>query len=410
MVDVGKNMERHLEIADNGFLFCRFHYLFDPITGEELDRTPIEFISIDPRVIEKVYDDTGAFNEDYKVCPEHRQQVHNKLETVCKTCGKKLKPVAYKTLMGKATNYYFADEVCHTPKYHANLVYGFPAIFLLDDEADTYMHMTRQTRNYYEKGRAKGFVTIPTNNLEQVRAEWTKTQEDMKKDPHKTPWLGFSPDTSAKVEFIKLMEDPSEAMLAVKKDLRDRMGSYFGVSPIFQSDTAQSGGLNNEGMQFTVTNRAIEFGQSLWNLKIFPFVTACFGITDWVLQVRPNEEADRMAEIEAFSKELDNAIKMQQIGYIPEYHERDQHKTFTFKGEASNSPEALAKQQPSLDMMGDPSQDPNSQGGDPDLEQFKADNPGLPVSDDGLIDFEGYDKQFQDQPRTGAPKAPVIGQ
>jgi hypothetical protein len=39
------------------------------------------------------------------------------------------------------------------------------------------------------------------------------------------------------------------------------------------SDASASGGLNNEGMQILVTNRAVEMAQTIWNNYVFPFVT-----------------------------------------------------------------------------------------------------------------------------------------
>ena len=68
--------------------------------------------------------------------------------------------------------------------------------------------------------------------------------------------------------------------IQVKEDLRDRIAAFYGVSKIFMADNSASGGLNNEGMQILVTNRAVEMAQTIWNNYVFPFMTEEFGI--WI--------------------------------------------------------------------------------------------------------------------------------
>ena len=48
--------------------------------------------------------------------------------------------------------------------------------------------------------------------------------------------------------------------ITVRDEMRQRIASFYGVSNVFMMDTGKSGGLNNEGLQVLVTNRAVEFG------------------------------------------------------------------------------------------------------------------------------------------------------
>ena len=67
------------------------------------------------------------------------------------------------------------------------------------------------------------------------------------------------------VPFIKCVLNNRFFAFSVKEDLRDRICAYYGVSKIFMADNSTSGGLNNEGMQILVTNRAVEMAQNVYN-------------------------------------------------------------------------------------------------------------------------------------------------
>ena len=49
------------------------------------------------------------------------------------------------------------------------------------------------------------------------------------------------------------------------------ISSFFGVSNVFMNDVS-GGGLNNEGMQIVVTNRALAASQTLYNGRLFPLL------------------------------------------------------------------------------------------------------------------------------------------
>ena len=71
-------------------------------------------------------------------------------------------------------------------------------------------------------------------------------------------------------EFIKFMDSIKEMdYVSVKDDLRDRISAFYGVSKVFMADNTTSGGLNNEGMQILVTNRAVQKAQTVYNNYVF---------------------------------------------------------------------------------------------------------------------------------------------
>ena len=103
--------------------------------------------------------------------------------------------------------------------------------------------------------------------------------------------------------------------ISVKDDLRDRVSGFYGVSKVFMSDNSASGGLNNEGMQILVTNRAVEMAQTIWNNYVFPFIIKEFGITDWELKLPPSEEEDEIARLRLREMEVNIAGSIKNLGF-----------------------------------------------------------------------------------------------
>jgi len=84
------------------------------------------------------------------------------------------------------------------------------------------------------------------------------------------------------------------------------------VSPIFQADSSTGVGLANEGLQLTVTTRAVETEQKLFNEKVLEWVVRQFGIEDWKLILNQSEESDRSAQLQRESMRIDIAMKLKE--------------------------------------------------------------------------------------------------
>jgi len=217
----------------------------------------------------------------------------------------------------------------------------------------------------------------------------------LEEDPYYIPIVGYDSAGKAAASFLKLMEDPNLDMLEVKKELRERMGSRFGVSLIFQGDTSASGGLNNEGLQITVTNRAIEDGQGIYNEKVLPWLCQQFGITDYVLQLNPNEEADEMAEKDQLARDISNAKSMWEMGFDIEYKDG----TFEFSGEAK--PPSTGGD----DAGFFPLDDPDRTSGEPELPNIDKGLLSKSFVDDALnaIKAGALYSKYKDVPKVDIP-------
>ena len=124
--------------------------------------------------------------------------------------------------------------------------------------------------------------------------------------------------------------------ISVKDDLRDRISAFYGVSKVFMADNTTSGGLNNEGMQILVTNRAVQMAQNVYNNYVFPYLTKQFGITDWELKLPPSEEEDEIAGLRKREIEVNIAASIKNLGFEVDMDEDGQ---FTFKKPEPEQPE-----------------------------------------------------------------------
>ena len=85
-----------------------------------------------------------------------------------------------------------------------------------------------------------------------------------------------------------MMDTLEELQYPNKDDIRQRIATFFGVSNVFMNDVP-GGGLNNEGMQIVVSNRAVAYAQSIYNRILFPQIVSAFEITEWDLVLNPHE-------------------------------------------------------------------------------------------------------------------------
>jgi hypothetical protein len=131
------------------------------------------------------------------------------------------------------------------------------------------------------------------------------------------------------IQFTNSLEEMQYSQ--TREEIRRTIGALWGVMPLWQADISTSGGLNNEGLQVTVTTRAALKGQRIYDEKIFPWIVKQFGIEDWNLELITPEEKDEMAELQREQLKIQNARAMLDMGFDVEYGE---DKEFVFSGEA----------------------------------------------------------------------------
>lgn len=393
--EVCDQLEDDFQTADEIFMVLVKEYTYSP-DGEIVAGKIEQIVRGAPYNFSIISDKKGriGYNESEQlvmVCPEHREMTfdvdeEDPMTTHCPRCGKRLRNVHYVELAddsgGYGDVYYLEGEVIHESKYHPTLLRGYPPIISVWNKSEALRAMDLYIKDYYGKQRPpKGMLLINTKNTDELRKMWAELIKNTQGNPHLIHPIGVDSNSSrgSVAQYIDFMNTLTENQYGdVRRLHMNVMGARFGVMPLYQGDLSNAGGLNNEGLQITVTNRAVEFGQEIWNERVFPRLLEEFGVKDFKLVLLPSEEQDEMADEQLFAQRAANAAQMLSMGF--EVSLTEQGDEFKFKGEAK------PMQQPGLGGL----------GGELDTGNF--DNP--------LVSFPGGSQSFSSEPSIGKAKMP----
>ena len=349
-LEVMKEIEWDLDIVDDAFLLLIKEYFIDPDSGEiEFFRVK-ELIRGDPTFMRIVADKAGKRGGRYLLCPIHRDKTypHNGQHKKCETCSLPLQDVHYINTAGSGkTQYYIEGEVLHMSKFNPSKLYGRSPVASMWRQAQSLTAMDNYIYLAYQKRRIpRGILAITTDNIQSTASFWKGAEEKMERDPHYIPKVGVeSASGRGKVEFVRFMDSLDEMQYSqIRDEIRMRIAAFYGVSNVFMMDAGKSGGLNNEGMQILVTNRAVESGQKLYSRELFPRMLEQMGIHDWQLTLYPNEEEDEITRLRRDEQEVNIAQRMQQLGFQPELTE-DAGRDIRFVYKKPDPQEAAMQQQ-----------------------------------------------------------------
>ena len=316
-IDVLKELEDDLNIMDDAYLVIVKEYYLDNDSKVRMHRIK-EVFRGDPVTMHIYSNELGERGKGGFVCLRHRDRVHTHQTELCETCNSELYPVHYVNRVNGEEQYFVKGEVVHFSKYSPSRLYGMSPIITLWNNVTTLIAMDNYVNSSYTKARMpKGLLAGQTRNMDSMKSFWRGVKEKMEQDPHFIPVMGIeSEGGKGSVEWVKFMDSLKEMdYISVKDDLRDRISGFYGVSKVFMNDASASGGLNNEGMQILVTNRAVEMAQTTWNNYVFPFVTTQFGISDWELKLPPSEEEDEIAVLRKREIEVNIAGQIKNLGF-----------------------------------------------------------------------------------------------
>ena len=180
----------------------------------------------------------------------------------------------------------------------------------------------------------RGVMVIKSSNMETVERTARNIQEHLERDPNYIPTIGVETESGrGGLEYVRMMDTLEELQyIPIKDDIRQRISAYYGVSNVFMNDVS-GGGLNNEGMQIVVSNRAISYGQSVYNRVIFPMLMDAFDITEWTLTLTPHEEEDEIMTLRRDEMAIRNMMQMKQSGYEAKLRDQidDKHLNFDYR-------------------------------------------------------------------------------
>ena len=349
-IDVLRELEDDLNIMDDAYIVLVKEYFIDGNGKIRMHRIK-EVYRGDPVTMYIYTDELGERGSTGFTCVNHRNILSTEPHELCETCGSNLFPVHYVNRVNGEDQYFLKGEVLHFSKYSPSRLYGMSPVITLYNNIMTLLAMENYVNSSYTKSRMpKGLLAVQTRNMDSMTSFWRAVKEKMEQDPHFIPVMGIEAENGkGAVEWIKFMDSLKEMdYVSVKDDLRDRISAFYGVSKVFMADNTTSGGLNNEGMQILVTNRAVQMAQNVYNNYVFPFLIKQFGITDWDLKLPPSEEEDEIAVLRKRELEVSIAAATKNLGFEVEM---DEDGNFTFsKPEPEEQPkegqEGQAKKDP----------------------------------------------------------------
>jgi uncharacterized OB-fold protein len=337
-IDVLRELEDDLNTMDDAYIVMVKEYFLDGNGKIRMHRVK-ELYRGDPVTMYIYADENGVRGTKGFTCVNHRSIIATEPHETCEVCGSNLFPIHYVNRVGGEDQYFLEGEVLHFSKYSPSRLYGLSPILTLYNHIMTLIAMENYVNSSYTKSRMpRGLLAVQTRNMESMRSFWRSVKEKMEQDPHFIPVMGIEAENGkGAVEWIKFMDSLKEMdYVSVKDDLRDRISAFYGVSKVFMADNTTSGGLNNEGMQILVTNRAVQMAQNVYNNYVFPFLVKQFGITDWELKLPPSEEEDEIAVLRKREIEVNIAASIKNLGFEIDM---DEDGNFTYTKPEPEEPE-----------------------------------------------------------------------
>jgi len=329
-IDVLQELEDDLNIMDDAYIVLVKEYFIDGNGKIRMHRIK-EIYRGDPVTMFIYSDENGQRGTKGFTCVNHRGVIHPDPHERCEVCDSNLFPIHYVNRVNGEDQHFLKGEVLHFSKYSPSRLYGMSPVITLFNNIMTLIAMENYVNQSYTKSRMpRGLLAVQTRNMDSMRSFWRSVKEKMEADPHFIPVMGIEAEGGkGSVEWIKFMDSLKEMdYVSVKDDLRDRISAFYGVSKVFMADNTTSGGLNNEGMQILVTNRAVQKAQTVYNNYVFPFLVKQFGITDWDLKLPPSEEEDEIAVLRKREIEVNIAASTKNLGFEVDM---DEDGNFTFK-------------------------------------------------------------------------------
>ena len=330
--DVSRQLERDLEISDNAYLLALKNYYIDDTTGKiDHKRTAIkEYLRIDPPQVAMIADSDGRLGYDDKrnkifVCPRFEHRDKRLTEPVCDRCGAE----ALKAIMEvnsvysigipqpKRVVYGEGEVIWKAGKYRPHLIYGFSPIYSIWSKAMSLSHMDEYIRKYFDKMRPpRGLLVVASRNYETFRKSWDVLTQKATEDPYIIHPLMVESEKGGNnmaqcMDFTGSLKELE--FIEIRRELRMIIGAVYGVLPFYYGETPA--GWSQEGLQVTITNRAVKWGQDILYKSFFSKIASNLGVDDWKLQLKAGEETDKLRDLQTDGVEIQNMAMLQQMGF-----------------------------------------------------------------------------------------------
>lgn len=332
MVQVLKEFEDDECTYDDAYLACQFVYEVDK-QGRFVGKYAKEFFRLHPANTLILCDKRNrlgrdsegnkvwfSINDRTKLIKEHQAKAMKYKDVK----GVDLVPAHYQfnpaglSTQGAERVFYAPWEVYHDSEWNRTLTYSnCPPLIRIWMKVWTLVKMDQYVMQHYALQRPpKFFLVFNTTNATSLEKEYNKMIQRATIDPQIPQIMANeSKEQAGGVQVVDLMR-PLEEMqfIETRQEYRQQIGAIMGVMPIWHADVSTSGGLNNEGMQITVTNRAIEDGQTFYNDGALRFITKSVGIVNKMYELNPAEELDEVANLQRQAMKIQNAAAARNLG------------------------------------------------------------------------------------------------
>lgn len=281
------------------------------ITGDVIDSEtkhlehsyPLEFISVDPKYVRFLYDETAEPGNLFGFTMDDRHMLiplskDPKALNAYTPDGKTLYPAFWQ--VGSAPGAsgelwaYTKDEIYTNHWFKQTLIYGVPQWYSIEDDLLAYHYIEKHNLQRYKYGYVRKILVFPGFSDEVMRNVAKGVQEVLAKSDLSIPIVGLPPQPAGtgelRAQTLDLGTENISELMQVKNDIRDRLCAHIGVPNLFVGDVSASGGMNNESQQITTFDRYLmdkyDYCDDMldWILSWFP------KITDWKLRVvRPSK-------------------------------------------------------------------------------------------------------------------------
>jgi len=339
-VETMRIADNDLNVFDNAFILLAKRYMYDEdgkIVGAQIE----DVVRLSPDKMKLIISNYGMGRDDNGryayFCPEHREKLVVKAyagEYRCDECGKELIPCWYASSSSGSSGastvgqliYYGQNEVYHLKRWTNTEGYGTSPLYSVWRKVLTLIKMDDMTMEAYSLERSPRTLLILRGKREAIRQAWEWVMQKARENPNfPFPLVIEGTDEHVKrvVEKVDFDLKPQEMqMLDMIEKFRQYVGLVYGVSPIF-SEGASGQGLQNEGLQITVTNRTIAETQRVWN-DFLRWLGRQINVLDYTIELHRNEIQEDLTKLDIERQRIQNAKLMTSMGYETEmYLEED---------------------------------------------------------------------------------------
>lgn len=349
IMEVLRQLERDLEIADNAYMLLLKNYKIDDETGEiNEEGTEIkEILRIDPPQVAMIADSDGRVGFDDKripvyVCPHFEHRDRRLTSEFCTRIGKEhsipvrsLRAVAEVSSVysigipqPKRVIYAEGEIIWKAGKYKPGLIYGFSPIYAMWSKVMALSHMDEYIRKFFDKMRPpRGLLVIASRNYETFKKAWDQLEDRAQEDPYNIHPMMVESEKGGRniAQWIDFTGSLKELQfIDIRRELRMIIGAIYGVLPLYFGELPS--GWSQEGMQVTITNRAVKWGQEVLHDSFLARLSKILRVDDWTLKLKTGEEIDKLRDLQIESQEIANMKELQSMGFPVERTHQGQWK------------------------------------------------------------------------------------